>query len=295
MLCQICGQNEAKYTCPQCGVKSCSLNCVKKHKLDSGCSGIRPKTEFVPLEKMDGSVLLKDCALIDRVNSEIIRADDNLKKMKKSVPYWKKILKKQCKERGITLHFMPNESSRAKENKTKYKDKKTIFWTCKFRFRDNEKNIKCERIASEIDENALISDIIKGLLETTPNDFVANLKFDQCTILLLAEGAVGGGYYEVDLQASLSDNLFSKTIIEYPIFEIVSKDSLNDWKIVSILDVKNVEKPKEKIQVVKQEELPSYEMIKDALKLDIITKVISDSKRDEQANEMIVQNNENLS
>lgn len=35
-----------------------SLQCVKKHKEDSGCSGIRDKTAFVPLSQFDEMALL---------------------------------------------------------------------------------------------------------------------------------------------------------------------------------------------------------------------------------------------
>jgi hypothetical protein len=41
-LCFSCAPNArqvAKYTCPRCGTKSCSVDCSRKHKESSGCSG----------------------------------------------------------------------------------------------------------------------------------------------------------------------------------------------------------------------------------------------------------------
>ena len=39
----------SKYRCPRCLMKTCSLPCVKQHKLTYGCSGQRDKTAFVSL------------------------------------------------------------------------------------------------------------------------------------------------------------------------------------------------------------------------------------------------------
>lgn len=48
--CEVCGGAQAKYTCPKCEVRTCSLDCVKIHKKELSCDGIRDKTKFVPLK-----------------------------------------------------------------------------------------------------------------------------------------------------------------------------------------------------------------------------------------------------
>ncbi|KAK8860228.1 Box C/D snoRNA protein 1 [Tritrichomonas musculus] len=286
MLCQVCGKHESKYTCPACQIRSCSLECVKRHKAEKGCSGIKPKTTYVPLDKMDSNMLMKDCALLDEVRSAVIHANDKFHKTKK--PQWQKILEKQCQERGITIRFMPKEMTRSKENNTRCRSKlnQTIYWTCRFRFRNENKDIVYERLVNDIVETSILQDIFNGIVETTPNDFVAKANLDEFEILLLAEGASGGGHYQVETSISLSDNLFSKTIIEYPIFDVVPKENLSDWNIVSVFDVRNIDELKEKpnSNPKKAEDLPSYETIKEALKLDIITGVLKSSKLSEEQN-----------
>ena len=47
--CQICCHTTAKYRCPRCEIKTCSLPCVKQHKVTSGCTGERDKTAFVDI------------------------------------------------------------------------------------------------------------------------------------------------------------------------------------------------------------------------------------------------------
>ena len=46
----MCKESVFKYRCPRCLVKTCSLPCVKQHKLTSGCNGQRDKTAFVSLD-----------------------------------------------------------------------------------------------------------------------------------------------------------------------------------------------------------------------------------------------------
>ncbi|OHT11132.1 hypothetical protein TRFO_04096 [Tritrichomonas foetus] len=102
------------------------------------------------------------------------------------------------------------------------------------------------------------------------------------TILLLAEGAEGGGHYSAEINDTVGANLFSKTIIEYPIFDVVPNECLSEWKIVTIFDVRNIEKPKEPIKTVEEKNLPSYDSIKEALKLDIINKILQKSQAEDE-------------
>jgi hypothetical protein len=71
------------------------------------------------------------------------------------------------------------------------------------------------------------------------------------------------------------DNLFAKTVIEYPIVDVVPVENLEEWKIVTVLDVKQIEKPKSDVSGEKSPvDLPTYQQIKQALKLDIIQGVL---------------------
>ncbi len=61
-VCQQCGKNEAKYTCPCCSTKTCCLECVNRHKRELQCDGIRNKTaykavsQFTELDLLSGEV-----------------------------------------------------------------------------------------------------------------------------------------------------------------------------------------------------------------------------------------------
>ncbi|PTB67574.1 hypothetical protein BBK36DRAFT_1115714 [Trichoderma citrinoviride] len=51
-LCGICHINAPKYKCPRCGIATCSLACVAKHKSWSQCSGARDQTAYVAKSKL---------------------------------------------------------------------------------------------------------------------------------------------------------------------------------------------------------------------------------------------------
>ena len=43
MLCQVCLKEQFKYKCPRCGIKTCSVGCIKQHKVRQNCDGIKQK------------------------------------------------------------------------------------------------------------------------------------------------------------------------------------------------------------------------------------------------------------
>ena len=56
--CELCNENLSKYKCPRCFVETCSLQCVKQHKIDNNCSGVRDQAAFVDMKKFNDRHLL---------------------------------------------------------------------------------------------------------------------------------------------------------------------------------------------------------------------------------------------
>lgn len=51
-LCTICHIQTPKYKCPRCATRTCSLQCISKHKKWSSCSGERDPTVYMPPSKL---------------------------------------------------------------------------------------------------------------------------------------------------------------------------------------------------------------------------------------------------
>ena len=64
--CEVCMQGvPGKYRCPRCSIVFCSAACCKKHKADTGCSGVRDKCAFVPLDQFNDRTMLSDYVLLE--------------------------------------------------------------------------------------------------------------------------------------------------------------------------------------------------------------------------------------
>jgi len=64
-VCSTCAAAAAKYTCPRCGVRSCSAPCVAAHKTATACSGKRDVTAYVAIAAMDDTILRSDLVLLE--------------------------------------------------------------------------------------------------------------------------------------------------------------------------------------------------------------------------------------
>ncbi|KAL2089540.1 hypothetical protein ACEWY4_014228 [Coilia grayii] len=121
--CGMCETEEARYRCPGCMTHSCSLVCVKKHKVETGCSGVRDKTAFVPLSEFDEINLLNDYRFLEETGRV---ADSTTRDVLTQLPQQSQRvhkLPKQASMAKITLKILPRTFTKRKENTTFYHKK----------------------------------------------------------------------------------------------------------------------------------------------------------------------------
>lgn len=66
-LCEICQERQRQYKCPRCAVFTCSLECCKRHKVDTACSGRRDRTAYVPISGFSSDNLRNDYHFLEDV------------------------------------------------------------------------------------------------------------------------------------------------------------------------------------------------------------------------------------
>ncbi|KAA6399475.1 MAG: hypothetical protein EZS28_005003 [Streblomastix strix] len=71
-ICEVCNISVAKYKCPACNKRTCSVACVKGHKIKDGCSGLRRANDFIPLNKMDVNTIYSDVAFLQQQQQILI-------------------------------------------------------------------------------------------------------------------------------------------------------------------------------------------------------------------------------
>lgn len=147
--CDICALNKHKYKCPRCAMRTCSLVCCKKHKLDTGCSGQRDKTKFVSKEEFNELTILNDYRFLEEQARLIDSAHrDPLVSAAASTPggscftqnsFYDNLRKFVYGSFGICLKYMPPESTRHKLNRTKFnRNAKTVSWSLELVFHAND-------------------------------------------------------------------------------------------------------------------------------------------------------------
>ncbi|CAM9584825.1 unnamed protein product, partial [Phaeothamnion confervicola] len=58
--CEVCEGMTAKYRCPRCSRRTCSVECCRRHKDESGCDGRRDRTNFVRVSEFTEQQLRSD-------------------------------------------------------------------------------------------------------------------------------------------------------------------------------------------------------------------------------------------
>jgi len=212
-ICDVCQDQVPKYTCPACAISTCSLPCVKKHKIELGCTGKR-MPEFVSLPEMNDNHLRHDFFFIkegERLAGESFRISSKQSKKTKraqmiakgnreekdkddiesrswsshtALPMALKKLVAEANSRGITLRLMPRGMTRRRVNTTFYAYKtQKFYWRIEWIFNTHlgkEKEIKL--MDERVDDGTLLSEALSnriGAITVTTNQGESDLDTSQ--------------------------------------------------------------------------------------------------------------------
>jgi len=121
--CFVCRSTRAKYRCPGCTTPTCSLPCVKKHKILLECDGIRNKVKFRRLEQFTNLDILSDYRLLE----EITREKESKRRDSRFRPRASRKIRLKENVRvlsDVVLHLLPPHFVRAIQNDSSWDAKK---------------------------------------------------------------------------------------------------------------------------------------------------------------------------
>jgi hypothetical protein len=142
--------NPIKYTCPRCGIHTCSLPCIKRHKSWAQCSGIRDPTAYRKRADLATPTSIdQDFNFITGVERHLQRADERVSGIKgiDLVPSGvgrrndRTKLESEMEARGIKVVKAPKGLQRSKMNKSQWVVKKGIMWTIEWICYDGQKRL----------------------------------------------------------------------------------------------------------------------------------------------------------
>ncbi|PRQ20640.1 putative Zinc finger, HIT-type [Rosa chinensis] len=238
MLCEECKAKESKYKCPGCSIRSCSLPCVKGHKIRTSCTGKRSQTHFVPISQMDDNLLLSDYNLLE----EVKRVADSAQRLRNKLcrynsfrlPFYLKSLRGAAFSRRTKLLFLPTGMSKRDKNQTRYDTrKKCITWTIEWRFHSTDVVL----IDHGVNENRNLSSVLEDHLQPGPwNHKLRQFCIEQldCLKLFIRKRPKGtrSPFRELDLRVPIRQQLANLDILEYPVIYVFLPSHSIDFEVV---------------------------------------------------------------
>ncbi|XP_040577663.1 box C/D snoRNA protein 1 [Lepeophtheirus salmonis] len=256
-LCETCQKNEPKYTCPGCSIRSCSLDCVKKHKSGvDACDGIRRKSSYVPLSQFTDDDLEKDftfmssaCNTLNSIGRDKLRNITTKGENALPIPYFYTQLINANRIRGCRFLLLPPHFHRHKTNTSRLDFAlNRIFWKVDWYFPHANDLTLTEKSMDEMtrpwdyikeviyqEQKMQNQDTEKDLVGLNPFIQYASLGFGGFKALLKIEGIQKtpncSRFEELDLKKSLRANLRDKTVIENPIIYVVLNDHVSSFTV----------------------------------------------------------------
>ncbi|XP_077133650.1 box C/D snoRNA protein 1 [Ranitomeya variabilis] len=236
--CETCGSDEAKYKCPRCQKYSCSLPCVKKHKVDVACSGVRDKTAFVPLSTFSDLHLLSDYRFLEDAGRVADAAMRDAMLTRQSTAKFLNYMKNRARKQDIDLRLLPIGFSKRKANSTFFhKKEQRFYWQLQLQFPQS----RAEYTEKRVPDSKIVNEILKTYIDPAESDPIIRQRLREyvqspsdVTVLMMAARKAPGPdrYYELDSSKSLLENLRHKTVIEYPTLYVALKDFTKDILLV---------------------------------------------------------------
>ncbi|KRZ12562.1 Box C/D snoRNA protein 1 [Trichinella zimbabwensis] len=242
--CDICKKN-ARYCCPACQARSCSLECVKKHKKLINCDGLACRTRFVPMQNYSTVNFMQDFNILMEAAGKYDHFRETMASYyKKHNAQQDRNLQFNCRSNGILLVRLPHYCYKNLRNKSFYnKRADTSFWSVEFifHFNNNPVSVICDKIPNSL---SLLT-LLKNLFKPKPNSEFA----EQSTLLNNYANIINlndlrcffkveqnwwtkdDRYYAVDMNSSLIEILKDKIVVEFPTFHICQWENAHKFPI----------------------------------------------------------------
>lgn len=124
--CAQCAVAQAKYTCPGCSARTCSLPCSKAHKAATACSGVRNPAAYVPMNAYSYSALMSDYTFLEDLGrkSDGVRRDRADDGKGHNARERERVLRSELAKAGFgAVRWLPDGMDTKKLNQTRFNPK----------------------------------------------------------------------------------------------------------------------------------------------------------------------------
>ncbi|XP_019618947.1 PREDICTED: putative box C/D snoRNA protein SPCC613.07 [Branchiostoma belcheri] len=239
--CESCGEDMPKYRCPRCDRLSCSLPCVKKHKSDHGCDGVRDKTAYVPVKEFTERHLLSDYRFLEEVDRRVDNANRDVQAHKRTNNKFMNLLRSKARQSGVTLKLLPAGFTRRRQNTTQFNRKfQMMNWRVEWSFPQSD----LEALYSDkwVPEDTVLKTALEKYVDPEKANPVVRLRLKAyCSrelshihLLMKVEERRANSvrYDELDADMTLKENLRGKVVVEFPTILVVLREQMHKYKLV---------------------------------------------------------------
>lgn len=250
-LCGVCAKEPSRYKCPACGTQTCSLECLKQHKVDKNCTGKVDPARFVSWKELGESLVqvnrdynfLTNTGRHLEVHKDVLRLDSkNL--FKRPAGYGRRPPPKRFKAEpqdsriSIVSQVFPHEPpmatkrkntlvisvppgmSRAMANKSGY-DKKTgeYVWSVEWVILADDGGEIGRHMSYRLAENSALAAVVPmNLVRRAYGDEGDSIESATLAFYLLnvANTSSERSVFALERTATLSDALADRIVLEYP-------------------------------------------------------------------------------
>lgn len=252
-LCCICQIEEVKYTCPACQMKTCGIECVKRHKKQYDCTGTVDTTKFLTRKDIsDDSVHLKrDYNFLVGFERQVQLKKDDIKSnksiTKNDMNNRNKRFKKNdedkrldkvnvifshqptstTKRQNTLVIQLPSGMTRSASNKSAYDKKSSSFvWTIEWILLDPLGKEISSFLSYRLKEGLLLQDALPMNIINKEDQVYekSNLNFYLSNVLSGSTKSV----IKLNSLATIADNLKDKVVLEFPTVYITTNDVLEE-------------------------------------------------------------------
>lgn len=246
-LCSICLTNPIKYTCPACEARTCSIECVKRHKKQTECTGVVDQSKFIPKKELatDPLYINRDYNFLMKLGRDIQVGKRDVKGNAKNVfkrgnnsnynrnkrvkldpntddrvdaveQYFPNSSSTVIKRQNTMVILLPDGMSRSTSNKTGY-DKKlqTFTWTIQWIFLNDKREVIKDFLSYRISESLpLIEALPFSVLTNVQEDLKKeDIKFYLSNVFKHNQKQT---YIKLQNDVTIADNLEGTVVLEYP-------------------------------------------------------------------------------
>jgi len=256
----------------------CSVDCIKRHKVDKNCTGKRSRTQFLSLGEMNARTLVEDVSYLEGQTSvlkkkKLSRLEPSNKPKAKIGNFryeketWNNIYR--ClRESDIMFKRFKKTDSRRIQNKTSFKQSnQTILWQIEWCFHISINASPKYYMHYNVEDLMKVSDSLNEIMEVKKvKEGLAEVLKDQPSLLawvvtmrvLKNENLTG---IQLNLSDTIRQSLKEKVVYEFPTFHVFLASHYSEFESVmkAISEFKYNQKEdmeKEELDPLEQIELP---------------------------------------